>query len=109
MQNLQEKKRARKFDQNCMTAELHMRPALSMGCFFFVLVGCPIGIWFSKSDYLSAFITCFLPIVFVYYPVMLCGTGMARDGRLPLVLMVWSADILVGAMGLFLFLRLLRN
>src|SRR6185437_1112541 len=57
-----------------LNVELQMRPALSLGCLFFILVGCPVGIWFSRSDYLSAFITCFLPIVFVYYPLMLCGT-----------------------------------
>ena len=61
-------------------AERHMRPALALGCLCFALVGCPVGIWFSKSDYLSAFITCFLPIVIVYYPLMLCGINMARSG-----------------------------
>src|SRR5439155_5152978 len=56
--------------------EMLMRPALSLGCLCFVLVGCPVGIWFSRGDFLSAFNTCFLPIVFVYYPLMLCGTNL---------------------------------
>jgi lipopolysaccharide export system permease protein len=89
--------------------ELQMRPALSLGCFCFILVGCPVGIWFSRSDYLSSFITCFLPIVFLYYPLMLCGTGIAKEGRLDLVLMVWGADALMGVIGTYLFYRLLRN
>ena len=42
-----------------LVTELHMRPALALGCLCFVLVGCPVGIWFSRSDYLSAFITYF--------------------------------------------------
>jgi len=92
-----------------LDVELQMRPALSMGCLFFILVGCPVGIWFSRSDYLSAFITCFLPIVFVYYPLMLCGTGMAKEGRFNMVPLVWGADAVVGLTGLFLFWRLLRN
>ena len=90
-------------------AEFQMRPALSCGCLCFVLIGCPVGIWFSRSDYLSAFITCFLPIVFVYYPLMLCGTGMAKEGRFNMVPLVWGADAVVGAMGLLLFWRLLRH
>src|SRR6202011_3473330 len=94
---------------NQLDVELLMRPALSAGCLFFILVGCPVGIWFSRSDYLSSFITCFMPIVFVYYPCMLCGTNMAKDGRLNPMLMVWSADILIGSVGLVLFWRLLRN
>ena len=34
-----------------LDVELQMRPALSVGCFCFILVGCPVGIWFSRSDY----------------------------------------------------------
>jgi lipopolysaccharide export system permease protein len=92
-----------------LDVELQMRPALSLGCLFFILVGCPVGIWFSRSDYLSAFITCFLPIVFVYYPLMLCGTGMAKEGRFNMIPLVWGADAVVGLCGVILFWRLLRN
>jgi len=89
--------------------ELRMRPALSFGCLCFVLIGCPVGIWFSRSDYLSAFITCFLPIVIVYYPLMLCGTNYAKLGRFNPTLTVWAADILVALIGIVLFGKLLRN
>jgi lipopolysaccharide export system permease protein len=92
-----------------LNVELQMRPALSLGCLFFILVGCPVGIWFSRSDYLSAFITCFLPIVFVYYPLMLCGTGMAKEGKINMIPLVWGADAIVGFIGLCLFWRLLKN
>ncbi len=90
-------------------AEKHMRPALSLGCLFFVLIGCPMGIWFSKNDYLSSFITCFLPIVFVYYPLVLCGTGMAKDGKYPPELTIWAADMLMSVIGVVMFRRLLKN
>jgi lipopolysaccharide export system permease protein len=92
-----------------LDVELQMRPALSLGCLFFILVGCPVGIWFSRSDYLSSFITCFLPIVFVYYPLMLCGTGMAKEGKINMIPLVWGADGVVGLIGLILFWRLLKN
>jgi lipopolysaccharide export system permease protein len=89
--------------------EYQMRPALALGCLFFVLVGCPVGIWFSRSDYLSAFITCFLPIVFLYYPLLLCGINQAKGGYLPLVPAVWGANGLIGVVALGLFRRLLKN
>lgn len=89
--------------------EMLMRPAQAVGCLCFVLVGCPVGIWLSRSDYLSSFIVCFLPIILVYYPLMLCGVGMAKEGHFDPVLPVWSADVLMGAIGGGLFLRLLRN
>ena len=89
--------------------ELLMRPALSLGCLFFIMIGCPIGIWFSRSDYLSSFITCFLPIVFLYYPLMLCGTNLAKEGKINPVLLVWGANALIAGIGLGLFYKLLRN
>jgi lipopolysaccharide export system permease protein len=92
-----------------LDVELLMRPALSLGCLFFIVIGCPVGIWFSRSDYLSSFITCFLPIVFLYYPLVLCGTGMAKEGRFDPVVLVLGPDVLIGAVGVILFWRLLRN
>src|SRR5262249_8921218 len=89
--------------------EIHIRPALSFGCLCFVLVGCPVGIWFSRSDYLSAFITCFLPIVFVYYPMVLCGTNLTKQGRLPGEVALWAADALMTLCALVLFSRLVKN
>lgn len=92
-----------------LDVELQMRPALSLGCLCFIMVGCPVGIWFSRGDYLSAFITCFLPVATSYYPLMLCGTGMAKEGKLDMVTMVWGADLMLVSAGLFLLWRLTRN
>jgi lipopolysaccharide export system permease protein len=92
-----------------LDAELYMRPALSFGCLFFVLVGCPVGIWLSKSDYLSAFISCFLPIVILYYPIQLCMTNLAKDGKIHPALALWAANAAMGVMSLGLFHRLLKN
>lgn len=89
--------------------ELHKRPALALGCLCFVLVGCPIGIWFNRGDYLSAFITCFLPIVVLYYPAMLCGLNMSDWGRAPALLAVWAADVFLLVIAGLLFYRLLRH
>ncbi|CAN5425678.1 LptF/LptG family permease [soil metagenome] len=92
-----------------LDTELQMRPALSFGCFFFVLIGCPVGIWFSRSDYLSAFITCFIPIVLIYYPIQLCSTNLAKDGKLHPAVALWIANAILGATALGLFRKLLRN
>jgi lipopolysaccharide export system permease protein len=94
---------------NAIVAEKQMRPALSLGCLFFVLVGCPVGIWFSRSDFLSSFITCFLPIVFIYYPLVLCGTSLVKSGKFPPVPTIWAADALMAFIGTILFWRLLRH
>jgi lipopolysaccharide export system permease protein len=107
--NLREKKKYTHLEIAAIDAEVQMRPALSFGCLCFVLVGCPVGIWLSRSDYLSAFITCFLPIVFVYYPLMLCGTNLAKEGKFDAAVTIWAADAIMAVIGLLLFKRLLRH
>ncbi|MDB5309261.1 MAG: LptF/LptG family permease [Gemmataceae bacterium] len=90
-------------------AEYYMRPALAAGCLVFALIGCPVGIWANRADYLSTFVICFLPSMFVYYPLLLAGSNMGKDGKLPLGLGCWAANIVVGAAGLVLTWRLLRR
>jgi len=89
--------------------EYQMRPALALGCLCFVLVGCPVGIWFSRSDYLSSFITCFLPIIVVYYPLLLCGVNMAKSGKYMAALAIWPANTLMSILAVMLLRKLMRN
>jgi lipopolysaccharide export system permease protein len=90
-------------------AEWYQRPALAAGCLLFALLGCPVGIWANRADYLSTFVVCFLPALFVYYPLFLAGTGMGKDGKLPLGLGCWLANIAVGVVAVVLNWRLLRR
>jgi lipopolysaccharide export system permease protein len=92
-----------------LETEIQMRPALCCGCLCFVLVGCPVGIWFSRSDYLSAFISCFLPIIFIYYPLLLCGTNLAKQGRVPASIAMWAADAIIALIALVCFRQLLKH
>lgn len=92
-----------------LESELNMRPAIAAGCLCFALVGCPVGIWFSKNDYLSAFITCFLPIVMLYYPMLLCGLNLARNNRVPPFVSIWACDAVLAFIALLLLRKLLRN
>src|SRR5205814_1281118 len=78
--------------KRALSAEAHGRPALALGGVFFVLVAFPVGVWFHRADYLSAFVSCFLPIVIIYYPLVLAGTNMAKEGRVPAFIAVWVAD-----------------
>ncbi|MDY3552067.1 LptF/LptG family permease [Gemmata sp. JC717] len=92
-----------------LQAEVHARPALAVSCLVFALVGCPVGVYLNRSDYLSTFMMCFLPTLLVYYPLLLAGTDMGKSGRLPMVLGCWAADIVMGAVGMLLTWRLLRR
>jgi len=89
--------------------QFYMRPALAGGCLVFALIGCPVGIWANRADYLSTFVICFLPTVIVYYPLLLAGSNMGKDGKIPLGLGCWVANIVLGSAGLALTWRLLRR
>ena len=64
-----------------LETEMQMRDAMALGGFFFVLLGAPVGIRFAKRDFLSAFITCFVPIILAYYPLTMLGMNLGKDGN----------------------------
>lgn len=90
-------------------AEYYLRPALAFGCLAFALIGCPVGIWATRADYLSTFVICFLPTVLVYYPLLFAGSNLGKDGKLPMGLGCWLADLAIGVVGIVLTWRLLRR
>lgn len=92
-----------------LQAEVYARPALAVSCLVFALIGCPVGIWANRADYLSTFVVCFIPTLVVYYPLLLAGSDMGKTGKLPLALGCWLADLVMGAVGLLLTWRLLRR
>ena len=79
-----------------LETEKHLRFALACGCLFFVLLGAPVGILFARRDFLSAFISCFVPIIVVYYPLTLAGVNLGKDGILSPLLAVWAGNLVLG-------------
>jgi lipopolysaccharide export system permease protein len=89
--------------------EYHMRPALAFGCLCFAIIGCPVGLWANRADYLSTFVICFLPTIIVYYPILLSGGGMARDGSIPMLAGVWAANGVALVLAVILTWRLIKR
>ncbi len=89
---------------NEFETEKQMRTAMACGSFFFVFLGSPVGIRFARRDFLSAFITCFVPIIIIYYPLMLGGVNISKDGLLHPVLALWMGNIVLFVLA-FLTLR----
>jgi len=83
-----------------LETEKQMRDAMALGSFFFVLLGAPVGIRFAKRDFLSAFITCFVPIILAYYPLTMLGMNLGKDGNVtPYV--VYSGNVVLLVLALF--------
>lgn len=89
--------------------EYYMRPALSLGCLVFAVIGCPVGMRANRADYLSSFVVCFLPTMAVYYPILLAGSNMGRDGKLPLPIGVFAADTIGAVLSIALTWKLIRR
>ncbi len=89
--------------------EKQLRSAQAFGSLFFVLLGAPVGILFAKRDFLSAFITCFLPIIGVYYPLMLLGQNLGNVDMVHPIISLWSGNVLLGILGLLTFRPVLRH
>lgn len=78
-----------------LNTEIHNRYAMACSCFFFVLLGTPFSMRFGKSQYLTSFLLCFLPIVCGYYPLVLGITTQAKKGNIPPEFAMWTANILL--------------
>lgn len=84
------------------------RWATGFSCFFFVLVGAPLAIKMRNSDVWTTFFFCFFPILLFYYPLLMYGVDRAKCGALP-PYMVWSGNVVLGVIGLWLLQRVKRN
>lgn len=92
-----------------LRAERQLRPALACGSLALVVVAFAVGILMNRADYLGAFVSCFLPVVFAYYPLLLCGNNLARDGKLPPEVAAWAANAVTVAVGIALARPVMRR
>lgn len=83
------------------------RWAGGFACLCFVLVGVPMAIALRNRDFLTSFFVCFLPILVVYYPLMMIGMGAAKDGDLPTIF-VWAGNGMLALWGLAVLRRVMR-
>jgi lipopolysaccharide export system permease protein len=83
------------------------RWAGGFACLCFVLVGAPMAIALRNRDFLTSFFLCFLPILIVYYPLMIIGADQAKNGKLPTIF-VWAGNGMLALWGLALLRRVIR-
>jgi lipopolysaccharide export system permease protein len=92
-----------------MQYEYQARLATASACIFFALLGCPVGLWANRADFLSIFVICFLPALIVYYPILFMIGGYARAGQIPMILGVWTANGVLALASVVLTWRLVRR
>ncbi len=90
-----------------LRTEPHRRWAAGFSCLCFLWVGAPMAIWLRHRDFLSSFFVCFLPILVVYYPLMIYGVDGAKSGTLP-PWSVWVANGVLVLWGAWLLRKVFR-
>jgi lipopolysaccharide export system permease protein len=89
--------------------EKQLRTAQSFGSLIFVVLGAPVGILFARRDFLSAFITCFVPIILLYYPLMLLGINLGKEDVLHPVVALWAGNFLLAGLAGFVLPPVFRH
>lgn len=91
-----------------LKTEIHSRYAMSCSCLFFVLLGGPFAIYKAKSQFLTSFLYCFVPIVAIYYPLILGIMAQAKKGNIDPSYGMWLGNAALLAAS-FVILRRVRR
>lgn len=75
--------------------EVQNRFALSCSCIFFALLGSPFAVLQARSQFLTNFFLCFLPILLVYYPVVLLMMNLSITGKVNPAIAMWLGNFLL--------------
>jgi lipopolysaccharide export system permease protein len=95
-------------DYRAHWVEIHKRFALPFVCFIFVLLGLPLGMTTKKGGRTSGF-TLSIAIILLYYILITAGEKLAMDGRVTPFLGMWGPNMILLAVGLYLFMKSLKE
>lgn len=82
----------------------HRRWANGFSCLAFAFIGIPVALRLKTANYAATFGICFLPILFVYYPLFMLGLNGAKMGTLP-AYGAWLGDVTCTLIGIILMVR----
>jgi len=92
-----------------LRTEIHSRYALAGSCFFFVLLGSSFSIYHGKSQFLTNFFVCFMPILMVYYPVVMLMMNLSKSGSVHPGWAMWVANAILLVAGLVTLRKVLQH
>jgi lipopolysaccharide export system permease protein len=96
----------RQIDQ--FMVEVHKKYSIPVACLVFVLVGVPLGIMARRGGFGTA-ATLSLGFFVVYYACLIGGEKLADRDLLSPAVGMWSANALIGLVGLLLTIRAARE
>lgn len=90
-----------------LETEPYRRWSNGFSCLSFVLIGAPMAIRRRHGEFWGSFFACFLPILLVYYPMLVGCVDKAKDGVLPPPA-VWMGNLVLAGWGVWLMRRVIR-
>lgn len=87
--------------------EPYRRWANGFSCLAFVLIGAPMAVRRRHGEFWGSFFACFLPILLVYYPMLVGCLDRAKDGALP-PFSVWLGNVVLASWGVWLLRRVIQ-
>lgn len=90
-----------------LNVEPYRRWANGFSCLGFALIGAPMAIRRRHGEFWGSFFACFLPILLVYYPMLVGCVNQAKDGNIP-PQAVWLGNTALAVWGIWLMRRVVR-
>lgn len=91
-----------------LAIELNKKLSIPFSCIIFGIIGVPLGIRESRTGKSRGF-TVGLLVVLTYYMLQLGGEALAETGKLSPIIGVWSPNLILGAIGVYLFAMAVRE
>ncbi len=86
--------------------EIHKKFSIPFACIIFILVGGPLGLTAKKGGFLGVILGCVFFLI--YWVCLLRGEALADKFIISPWLAMWSPNIIVGAIGIYFLIRILK-
>lgn len=96
------------YDRRSAWIHIHNKFSIPFACLAFGVVALPLGITNRRGGKSSGF-TLSIAIILVYYVLLNNGEDLARSGKVPIALAMWTPNIILLALGFYLIRRANRE
>lgn len=111
LSNVTAKQSAREIDRqtyNLARVEIHKKFAIPFACIVFGILGLPLGITNRRGGKSSGF-SLSIGIILFYYVMINNGEALARSGRVAPAIGMWTPNLLLLIIGIYLLVRANRD
>jgi lipopolysaccharide export system permease protein len=91
-----------------LKTEPYRRLSNGFTCLCFVLIGIPVAMLWRHTDVLTNFFVCFVPILAVYYPLLMFSEDLSTSGKL-WPISFWMSNTVFIVAGILLLRRIVRH